>query len=165
MRQLGQIAPSDAWRRSKPVANGNCDPTSLPVDGRPASDGDLAKDQGLSAVPLEFQVKLDLAGWYAIWIAVVYPKNLTEGGFWGNRSVPRQDSERGRDCCFAAQGGRTGDFEMGLNQISRSRRPIPWCSTCGRGGGLLPLFFGHARRPSRLSQMAMKSKARGEGDV
>jgi DNA-binding NtrC family response regulator len=26
----------------------------------------------------------------------VYPKNLTEGGFWGNRSVPRQDSERAR---------------------------------------------------------------------
>ena len=25
----------------------------------------------------------------------VYPKNLTEGGFWGNRSVPG-DSERGR---------------------------------------------------------------------
>jgi hypothetical protein len=26
----------------------------------------------------------------------VYPKNLTEGGFWGNRSVPR-DSERGEN--------------------------------------------------------------------
>jgi len=30
--ELTQIAPSDTWRRSKPVANGNCDPTSLPMD-------------------------------------------------------------------------------------------------------------------------------------
>jgi len=31
---------------------------------------DPARDQGLSAVPPEFEVKLDLPGWYAIWMGV-----------------------------------------------------------------------------------------------
>ncbi len=72
VRELTQIAPSDTWAEKQTRGKWQLRPYQL-VDGQSGQllmVNDPAKDQALSAVPPEFKVKLDLPGWYAIWMGV-----------------------------------------------------------------------------------------------
>lgn len=72
VRDLDQIAPSSAWTR--PRTRGKWQLRRYRLSDGQAGNllvvNDPAKDNGPLAVPPEFEVKLDLPGWYAMWVGV-----------------------------------------------------------------------------------------------
>ncbi len=72
VRQMDTIAPDSAWSRSPTRGKWQLRPYRLSNEqsGKLLLVNDPAGDSGPSAVPPEFEVKLDLPGWYAIWIGV-----------------------------------------------------------------------------------------------
>jgi hypothetical protein len=81
VRDLSTLAPASVWTerqtrgkwqmRAYRLADGQ--------SGRLLAVYDWAKDKGPEAVPPEFEVKLDLPGWYAIWLGVPTVRRLDAG--------------------------------------------------------------------------------------
>lgn len=72
VRELDLIAPSSVWTRPRTRGKWQLRPYRL-SDGQAGNllmVNDPAGDEGHAAVPPEFEVRLDLPGWYAIWVGV-----------------------------------------------------------------------------------------------
>jgi hypothetical protein len=72
IRDLSQIAPESTWSITRTRGKWHLRPYQLAdgQKGRLLMVNDPAKDLGPSAVPSEIEWKVDLPGWYAIWIGV-----------------------------------------------------------------------------------------------
>lgn len=71
-RDLTQMAPPGIWSEKQTRGKWHARPYRL-ADGQSGKllmVNDTAKSEGPKAVPPEFEVKLDLPGWYSIWIGV-----------------------------------------------------------------------------------------------
>jgi hypothetical protein len=82
IRDLSQIAPATAWTKNQTRGKWHLRPYRL-ADGQSGKllmVCDFAKDEGPAAVPPEFEVKLDLPGWYAVWIGAPLMEHSANGG-------------------------------------------------------------------------------------
>lgn len=72
VRDLTVVAPPATWSETQVRGKWHARPYQLAdgQSGRLLMVNDTAKSEGPKAVPPEFEVKLDLPGWYSIWIGV-----------------------------------------------------------------------------------------------
>ncbi len=82
IRDLSKLAPTHVW--TEPFVRGKwrLRPYRLAdgLSGKLLMVHDFAGDEGPAAVPPGFEVKLDLPGWYAIWLGVPLMKHSADGG-------------------------------------------------------------------------------------
>jgi hypothetical protein len=82
IRDLSQLAPPDI--RTEAFARGKWHLRDYRLadgqSGRLLMVCDVAGDEGPAAVPPEFDVRLDLPGWYAIWLGVPLMQRSAHGG-------------------------------------------------------------------------------------
>jgi len=82
VRDLSKLAPAHVW--SEPFVRGkwHLRPYQLAdgQSGKMLMVCDFAGDEGPAAVPPEFEVKLDLPGWYAIWLGAPLMEHSANGG-------------------------------------------------------------------------------------
>jgi len=72
IRDMAQLASEGVWTREESRGKWHLRPYQL-ADGQVGNllmINDWAKDDGPSAVPPIFEVKLDLPGWYSIWVGI-----------------------------------------------------------------------------------------------
>jgi len=82
IRDLGTLTPSHTWTETQTRGKWHLRPYQL-ADGQSGNllmVCDFAGDEGAAAVPPGFQVKLDLPGWYAIWIGAPLMERSASGG-------------------------------------------------------------------------------------
>ena len=87
IRDLSQLAPPETWTLTETRGKWHLRPYRL-ADGQSGQllmVSDFAGDEGRAAVPPEFEVRLDLPGWYAIWIGSPLMERAADGG--GSRNV------------------------------------------------------------------------------
>ena len=72
VRDLGQLAPPNVWTTERTRGKWQLQPHRLAdgQSGRLLAVDDWAKDEARAAVPPELEIKLDLPGWYALWLGV-----------------------------------------------------------------------------------------------
>jgi len=72
VRDMAQLAPQSVWSREMRRGRWHLCPYQLTDSqgGNLLMINDWAKDEGPSAVPPVFEVKLDLPGWYSVWAGV-----------------------------------------------------------------------------------------------
>jgi hypothetical protein len=82
IRDLGTLTPAHTWTETQTRGKWHLRPYRL-ADGQSGHllmVCDFAGDEGAAAVPPGFEVKLDLPGWYAIWIGVPLMERSANGG-------------------------------------------------------------------------------------
>jgi len=82
IRDLSTLAPTDVWSNEFVRGKWRLRPYRL-ADGQSGNQlmvCDFAGDDGPAAVPPAFEVKLELAGWYTIWIGVPLMQRSADGG-------------------------------------------------------------------------------------
>ncbi len=82
VRDLSKLAPTNVWTEKQTRGTWHLRPYQL-ADGQAGKllmVCDFAGDEGPIAVPPEFEVKLNLPGWYAIWIGTPLTERSADGG-------------------------------------------------------------------------------------
>jgi len=82
IRDLSKLAPAHVWTEARVRGKWHLRPYQLSdgQSGKLLMVCDFAGDQGPAAVPPEFEVKLDLPGWYAIWFGAPLMQHSANGG-------------------------------------------------------------------------------------